>query len=123
MINEVSKLYKKKNIMSIPRRGIRKIRVDDIQYEWNIHHRERRDAFYDLNRLVAGIQLATEGERGVLVVDFGVTPPGNKRDPHKTSVTPKTIEEVIRKAISDGWKPNLKSTFKMDFKIPYVGAT
>lgn len=71
-------------------------------------------------KLIATIQIVTDEDRGLLVVDFGVSPPGNWRNPHKTSVTPIIIESVIEKAIKEGWNPLTKGTQNISFPLKFT---
>lgn len=109
--------------MSLPKKGLRRIVIDDHTYEWTIRKRATSGELYHKKKLVAAIQVATDLNRGLLVVDFGVSPPGNWRNPHKTSVTPKTIELAIKKAIIEGWDPWKKGTSNLNYPIEYVPST
>ena len=80
--------------MSLTRKGLRKITVQDNNYEWTIRKRSTSGKIYSHKKLVAAVQIETELNRGLLVVDFGVSPPNTPTNPHKTSITPKTIEDV-----------------------------
>lgn len=106
--------------MSLPRKGIRKITVQGNNYEWTIRKYPTSGELYHKKKLVAAIQIATDEGRGLLVVDFGVSPPGNWRNPHKTSVTPIIIESVIKKAIEGGWNPLKKGTQNMSFPLKFI---
>lgn len=106
--------------MSLPRTGLRKVVVDEVVYEWTIRPRKTSGSQYHLKRLTAAIQLQTDLKRGLLVVDFGVTPPGNWRNPHETSVTPQIIRQAVRKAIEQGWNPAATGTFQLECPLIYI---
>ena len=106
--------------MSLTRKGLRKITVQDNNYEWTIRKRSTSGKIYSHKKLVAAVQIETELNRGLLVVDFGVSPPNTPTNPHKTSITPKTIEEVIKKAISEGWDPHQTGTFEMIYPLEFI---
>ncbi len=106
--------------MSISRKGLRKITVEGNNYEWSIRKSSTSGKLYHKKKLTTAIQIETDLERGLLVVDFGVSPPSNWRNPHKTSVTPKTIETVIKLALSEGWNPFKSGTYELNYPLEFV---
>lgn len=107
-------------IMSLAKTGLRKITVDDQQYEWTIRERDTSGRNYERKKLKAAIQIAGASKRGLLLVDFGVSPPHTWRNPHKTAVTPKLIESAIRVVLENGWNPLEKGNFELTYSIPFV---
>lgn len=107
--------------MSLSKKGLRKITVGDDTYNWTIRKRLTSGQLYSHKKLTAAIEIVTEEKkRGLLLVDFGVSPPRNMPNPHHTAVTPKTIETVIRKALKEGWNPRESGTREMLFPIKFV---
>lgn len=106
--------------MSLPKKGLRSIEVNGKTYNWTIRKRPTSGKTYHLKKLTAAIQIETELKRGLLRVDFGVSPPNNWRNPHKTSITPQTIELVIKKALKEGWDPFQTGTYEMIYPIEFV---
>jgi hypothetical protein len=106
--------------MSLSKTGLRKITVDDQQYEWTIRQRDTSGQNYETKKLKAAIQLVTDAKRGLLMVDFGVSPPHTWRNPHKTAITPKLIEKVIRIALEDGWNPLTTGNYEMRHQVEFI---
>jgi len=94
--------------MSLSKKGLRKIEVNGNTYQWTIRKRATSGIFYQKKKLIAAIQIETDSERGLLVVDFGISPPSTWRNPHKTSVTPKTIASAIENALERQTKEKSK---------------
>lgn len=105
--------------MSLAKKGLRTIVVDGEVYEWTICMQATSSKAYHIKALKAAIQSADPSEKGILLVDFGVSPPGNKTNPHKTSVTPQIIAKVIKMGISKGWNRK-KGNFKIIYPLKFV---
>jgi hypothetical protein len=87
--------------MAIPKKGSRKIVVDNVAYRWRI--RWKISDGYEAGTLNAAVELY-ENPQSVLHIIF----PWVKYEGHMfvaESVTPKHIEFVIRKALKEGWQP------------------
>lgn len=106
--------------MSLSKTGLRKITVNEQTYHWTIRPRKTSGWNYTAKKLVAAIEIDTESERGLLVVDFGVSPPNTETNPHKTAVTPKTIESAILAALKEGWDPFKKGTYQTKYPLKFV---
>ena len=106
--------------MSLPGKGLRKITVGSDNYEWTIRKRPTSGKIYHHKKLTAAIQIETVSKRGLLVVDFGVSPPNTWRNPHKTAVMPKTIEAVIKIALESGWDPLKSGTFELVYPVVFM---
>lgn len=106
--------------MSLPRKGLRKITVQGSKFEWTIRKRPTSGQLYHKKKLLAAVQIVSESDKGLLLIDFGVSPPGNWRNPHKTSVTPQIIEAAITKALKEGWDPLKKATYEISFLLQYI---
>lgn len=106
--------------MSLPKTGLRKISVAETAFVWTIRKRPTSKTPYYRKKLIAAIQLVTDSPRGLLLVDFGVSPPGIAANPHKTSVTPKTIELAVKMALEKGWDPAKPLTVEMDYPLTFV---
>lgn len=106
--------------MSLSKTGLRRITVNNQTYEWTIRPRKTSGENYSIKKLIAAIQIADKSERGVLLVDFGVSPPNSETNPHKTAVTPKTIESVILNALDEGWNPFKSGTFQLKYPLEFI---
>lgn len=106
--------------MSLSKTGLRKIIVNGQTYHWTIRPRKTSGWSYTAKKLVAAIEIDTESERGLLMVDFGVSPPNTEINPHKTAVTPKTIEYAILAALNEGWSPFKKGTYQIRYSLNFV---
>ena len=106
--------------MSLPKKGLRSIVINGETYNWTIRKRPTSGKTYNFKKLSAAVQLETDMERGLLVVDFGVSPANSWRNPHKTSITPHLIELVVKKALDEGWKPFQTGTYEMIYPIEFI---
>jgi hypothetical protein len=102
--------------MTIPKKGSRKIIVDNIEYRWRVRHKGTymQDVFESF--LTASVELY-ENPQNALLVEF----PWVRFDAYigdaKQPVTPKLIESCIKTALSQGWKPNEKGkTFQLNYE-------
>ena len=88
--------------MSIPSKGSRKITVGTQQYRWYI----RRGPTHFQGDLAAPVTCAVESADGGSVLQ--ITFAWNRYKHYEGAeypVTPKDIEQCIREAIVQGWKP------------------
>ncbi|HEX9061910.1 MAG TPA: hypothetical protein VF941_17155 [Clostridia bacterium] len=92
--------------MSLPRKGIRLVKVMDTEYEWTIRKKPTymQGAFRCSMNLA--VQSACKEGRTVLIVNLGVSRPDNWINPHQTMITPAVVRKIINAAINDGWNPN-----------------
>jgi hypothetical protein len=100
--------------MSIPKKGSRRVVVDDIEYRWRVRSRPTYDQALGDASLLLAIEQA--GRRGaVLVVTLSQPHPSNWMLKPSEAVTPARVAEYIRKALSDGWCPAVSGAqFLMD---------
>jgi len=91
--------------MTIPKKGSRKITVEEVNYRWAITRKPPRSQDLDNANVSAAVELA-ENPRSVLSISFsgvgydkwiGIAP---------KPVTPKHIETCIKRALNEGWQPN-----------------
>ncbi len=103
--------------MTIPKKGSRRVCVEDVAYSWRIRKRPTyaQAAFESPMRLA--IEACTEGPRSVLVVDLRVSRPDNWISPHQTSVTPALIRNMVVRAIALGWVPSGGPPFRMEYPL------
>jgi hypothetical protein len=106
--------------MSLSKTGLRRLKIGENIYNWAIRKRKTSGEIYYHKKLTAAIQLQTNSEKGLLVVDFGVSPPNTPANPHKTAVTPQIIKNAIDMALQKGWKPREKTTFSLDYPLLFV---
>lgn len=90
--------------MTLPRKGSRKIVVDERGYRWVVRKKPTHGAATGEANLRAIVEL-NENPASVLLIDF--LPPRNKNlsSNECVEVGPKHIANAIRAAIDDGWKP------------------
>jgi len=104
--------------MSLPKKGLRSLKVNDAEYQWTIRKRPTywQAAFKD--HMILAVQTTGENARTILIVDLGVSRSDNLIDPHQTMITPSVVRKIIRAAINDGWNPNGKGKFAYSYQIP-----
>lgn len=93
--------------MTIPKKGSRKIVVEGIEYRWKVHWRH--------SIMTSSVELYEE-PKSVLSISFLWIPKKDFWDWYEVPaiIIPQIIETCIKKAISQGWKPNEKGqTFKI----------
>jgi len=103
--------------MTIPKKGSRKIVVDNVEYRWRIRSNPTytQGAFGD--NMTAAVELYQE-PKSVLIISFPWMRCDNWLGDPISPVTPKHIEASIRQAIIEGWQPNIKgSAFRFNHKI------
>lgn len=91
--------------MSIPKKGSRRVRVDDTEYAWHIRGKPTSAQGTRQTPMRLAVQPCTAGPRSVLVVDLGVSRPDNPVRPHQTAVKPAMVRDMVRRALSAGWVP------------------
>jgi hypothetical protein len=94
--------------MAIPKKGSRKITVNNTEYRWNIRRKPSHcQADFALNVTVSAELYEMSGS--VLVIEFSWNQ-YQYSDKTEFPVTPKLIEQSISSAISKGWKPEKKGS-------------
>ena len=100
--------------MAIPKKGSRKIIVDNVVYRWRVRKNYRRVG--EEPSLLAAVEL-DENPQGVLSIRF---PLAKYYDDWylgaKKAVSPKHIEECIKNAVGNGWKPDDNENHKISYK-------
>ncbi|MFN8577026.1 MAG: hypothetical protein U0354_09235 [Candidatus Sericytochromatia bacterium] len=100
--------------MSIPKKGSRKIVVENINYRWTI----RKNATYSQSCFGTNLLVAVElfeVPSCTLSINFPNTRFDNlvKGNENSKIITPKLIEYCIKDAINKGWEPDKNGvTFK-----------
>ena len=61
--------------MSLSKTGLRSLKIAENTYNWTIRKRKTSGEIYYHKKLTAAIQLQTYSEKGLWVVDFGVSRP------------------------------------------------
>ncbi|MEP0266500.1 hypothetical protein [Dokdonia sp.] len=90
--------------MAIPKKGSRKISVDNVVYRWMI--RRKYKSADDL--LMVAIEKEEHGKTILYVITDFLRPDGAFQKIGTVSqgiITPKDIENYIRTALLKGWKP------------------
>ena len=91
--------------MAIPKKGSRKIVVDDEAYRWLV----RRKATYGQIDYGSGtLHLAVEHcdePKCVLVIETNYPHPKDWNTTEVTPIVPSKVAEWIRQALASGWKP------------------
>jgi hypothetical protein len=110
------KRYERKIKMSIPKKGSRKVVVEDISYRWIIRNKPTySQAAYKGGKMTAAVELYDKSGC-TLHITFPWNRPDNWIEPSKAKVTPKTIEECIVLALQRGWEPKVcGSAFEMKY--------
>ena len=104
--------------MSLPKKGLRSIKVKDVEYQWTIRKKPTYSQGVLDGRMSLVVQLACQDKRTVLVVNLGVSRPDNWIEPHQTMITPAIVRNIIISAINDGWNPNgTGGIFKYTYQI------
>lgn len=92
--------------MTIPKKGSRRVRVDDVEYAWRIRKSPTYLQGVYQTPMRLAVQLCTTGPRQVLIVDLRVSRPDNWVWPHQTSVTPAVVRDIVARALAKGWIPD-----------------
>ena len=91
--------------MSVPRKGSRKIVVNDVEYLWLIRSKPTYSQECQESLMCAAVEL-NQKESNVLSITFPFQRPDSLMSSEKRSVTPGMIKSCILGALSQGWKPN-----------------
>lgn len=92
--------------MSLPQKRLRKIVVAGTTYEWLIRKKPTTSQKVRESSMTMAIQLKTDSERCLLLVDFVISRPDNSEFQHQTGVNPKLVQVIIESALEAGWVPN-----------------
>jgi hypothetical protein len=91
--------------MAIPKKGSRKIVVNDITYSWLIRRKATYGQVdYGYGKLHVAIELFDKPE-SVLVIITDNPHPHDIKTTEIISVTPQYVEKWIQEALDLGWKP------------------
>ena len=95
--------------MAIPKKGSRKIVVDEVEYRWMVRSKPTysQGAFGD--DMTAAVQLS-KSPGAVLSITFPWMRCDNWIGNPEVPVTPKDIEACIRAALSEGWQSDVKGS-------------
>lgn len=104
--------------MSIPRKGTRRVRFGETDYDWRIRKTPTYSQGVADSPMLLAVQASEEVPRRVLVVDLGVSRPDNWIAPHQTGVTPGMVRDIIRRALAAGWSPlGAGPPFRFDYRV------
>ena len=90
--------------MTLPRKGSRKIVVDERGYRWVIRMKPAAGEATGEANLRAIVEL-DEAPASVLLIDFSCPRAGGRSNNEFVEVGPRHIAKAIREAIADGWRP------------------
>lgn len=91
--------------MTIPRKGSRRITVDEVEYRWRIRQRPTYSQGALGHALNLAVELAEEPQ-STLIVELAQAHPCNWLGDPSSPVTPKEVADRIRQAIAAGWNPS-----------------
>ncbi len=101
--------------MAIPKKGSRKIVVNDIVYRWRVRWKPSYAQECEGSNFTTAVELFEE-PKSVLHITF----PWVRYDAYfgvaEKSVTPKLIEQCIKNALQEGWQPNKNGVFELVHK-------
>lgn len=104
--------------MALARKGLRRVTVDDVKYEWAIRKKPTYVQGAFKAPMTIAIQRAGADDGCVLLVNARISRPDNWSAPHQTSVTPVMVRSMISGALADGWLPlQSGSAFRFDFAL------
>jgi hypothetical protein len=96
-----------KEIMSIPRKGSRRITVDGQTYLWRVRGKPTYSQALAWTPLMVGVE--QEGVRGsTLIIRLDAAHPSNWVNAPRKAVTPGVVEAHIRTALKQGWEPTAR---------------
>ncbi|QDT65918.1 hypothetical protein V22_31810 [Calycomorphotria hydatis] len=104
--------------MSISKKGSRRIVVDGHVYVWKIRG---KSSFVQgtCGSAIASAVKHLEENGSTLVIYFPCSRLDSRGESETNSITPSLIEQGIRSAISEGWKPKESGpTYYYDFEMP-----
>ncbi len=90
--------------MTIPKRGSRRIVVDDLPYRWRLRRRPTPDQRSGRTPLLIAVS-AEEGEGPTMVAHLQRRHPRNEQAQRSQAVTPAEVARLIREARRLGWAP------------------
>lgn len=108
--------------MTLPSKGSRCVRVGDVEYRWRIRKKPTYAQGAYADPMVLAVQSCAEGAGSVLVVDLVVSRPDNWLRPHRASVTPKLVRQVVIAARAEGWNPTGRRPFPFVYRLLRDGA-
>ncbi len=104
--------------MSLPRKGIRRIELEGTVYEWTVRKKPTYSQAAFETSMTLAVQLDSEEDSGVLIVDLGISRPDNWISPHQTAITPRVVKDIIYSALNAGWEPKTqRKTFKHKYQL------
>jgi hypothetical protein len=104
--------------MALARKGLRRVTVDDVKYEWAIRKKPTYVQGAFTTPMTIAIQRADADDGCVLLVNARISRPDNWIAPHQTSVTPRMVRAMISGALAEGWLPlQSGSAFRFDFAL------
>ena len=90
--------------MALPKKGSRKIVVDEVEYRWSIRRKPTySQAAFDCD-MTAAVELAAS-PGAALLITFPWARSDNWVGSKASPITPKHIEACITAALKEGWKP------------------
>jgi len=99
--------------MAIPKKGSRKIVVDDVIYRWRIRWKPTYDQDCHDHCLCAAVELY-ENPQNVLHIAFSWARYNKLYPPFELEpVTPKHIEAAVKDALKEGWSPTGTGNFQV----------
>lgn len=90
--------------MAIPKKGSRKITVDGTDYRWTIRRKPTCPKTLCEENVLAAVELYDK-PRSVLSIKFPWVRYDNRFGIAEQPVTPKHIEQCIKRALAEGWQP------------------
>ncbi|MFF0154518.1 hypothetical protein [Micromonospora sp. NPDC005203] len=100
--------------MALTKKGARLITVDDIVYRWRVRGKPTYAQGLCERPLTLAIEQA-DCKGGVLLVSMPQDHPSNWIGGPPVPVLPSTVAAVVRKALTEGWRPSQPSAvFHMD---------
>lgn len=103
--------------MAIPKKGSRKITVDGVDYRWTIRKKPTYSQALCQGNVLAAVELYDK-PFSVLSINFPWVRYDNWFGIAEQPVTPKHIEQCIRRAIAKGWKPEINgNAFKIEHEL------
>ncbi|MCP5500484.1 MAG: hypothetical protein H7A25_11310 [Leptospiraceae bacterium] len=105
--------------MSIPKKGSRKIIVNNIEFRWRVRHKPTylQGAFGHI--ATAAIELF-EHPVSVLLVKFPFARCDNWLGISSLAITPALLERVINKAIEEGWKSTSSEKYFLNIMDDFI---
>jgi len=102
--------------MAIPRKGSRRIVVDNIEYLWYIRRKPTYDQSLD-GGLTFAVEMISEEKTATLVVNSPTHRPDSYLGDSPVFISPKDVEKAIQTALSVGWQPIDGKTFQIHLAL------